>query len=134
MPGSDDHAAQYCRAPVGRILVDGLGVGDVGNIVLRDRQNLAQNGIMIVVLTLDRQRKMVVAGPNIVSRGVVYVRESENLMEEAQQVVEAAVDKCMRRQITDWSKIKGEIRDSLSEFLWKKMKRSPMILPIIMEI
>ena len=122
------------RAPVGRILVDGLGVGDVGNIVLRDRQNLAQNGIMIVVLTLDRQRKMVVAGPNIVSRGVVYVRESENLMEEAQQVVEAAVDKCMRRQITDWSKIKGEIRDSLSEFLWKKMKRSPMILPIIMEI
>ena len=122
------------RAPVGRILVDGLGVGDVGNIVLRDRQNLAQNGIMIVVLTLDRQRKMVVAGPNIVSRGVVYVRESENLMEEAQQVVEAAVDKCRRRQITDWSKIKGEIRDSLSEFLWKKMKRSPMILPIIMEI
>ena len=122
------------RAPVGRILVDGLGVGDVGNIVLRDRQNLAQNGIMIVVLTLDRQRKMVVAGPNIVSRGVVYVRESENLMEEAQQVVEAAVDKCMRRQITDWSKIKGEIRDSLSDFLWKKMKRSPMILPIIMEI
>ncbi len=122
------------RAPVGRILVDGLGVGDVGNIVLRDRQNLAQNGIMIVVLTLDRQRKMVVAGPNIVSRGVVYVRESENLMEEAQQVVEAAVDKCMRRQITDWGKIKGEIRDSLSDFLWKKMKRSPVILPIIMEI
>lgn len=122
------------RAPVGRILVDGLGVGDVGNIVLRDRQNLAQNGIMIVVLTLDRQRKMVVAGPNIVSRGVVYVRESENLMEEAQQVVEAALDKCMRRQITDWGKIKGEIRDSLSDFLWKKMKRSPMILPIIMEI
>ena len=122
------------RAPVGRILVDGLGVGDVGNIVLRDRQNLAQNGIMIVVLTLDRQKKTVVAGPNIVSRGVVYVRESENLMEEAQQVVEAAVDKCMRRHITDWGKIKGEIRDSLSEFLWKKMKRSPMILPIIMEI
>ena len=122
------------RAPVGRILVDGLGVGDVGNIVLRDRQNLAQNGIMIVVLTLDRQKKTVVAGPNIVSRGVVYVRESENLMEEAQQVVEAAVDKCMRRHITDWGKIKGEIRDSLSDFLWKKMKRSPMILPIIMEI
>lgn len=122
------------RAPVGRILVDGLGVGDVGNIVLRDRQNLAQNGIMIVVLTLDRARGQVVAGPNIVSRGVVYVRESENLMEEAQQVVEAAVDKCMRRHITDWSKIKGEIRDSLSDFLWKKMKRSPMILPIIMEI
>lgn len=122
------------RAPAGRILVDGLGVGDVGNIVLRDRQNLAQNGIMIVVLTLDRQRKMVVAGPNIVSRGVVYVRESENLMEEAQQVVEAAVEKCMRRQITDWGKIKGEIRDNLSDYLWKKMKRSPVILPIIMEI
>ncbi|MBP3701364.1 MAG: ribonuclease J [Lachnospiraceae bacterium] len=122
------------RAPVGRILVDGLGVGDVGNIVLRDRQNLAQNGVMIVVLTLDRAKKQVVAGPNIVSRGVIYVRESENLMDEAQQVVEAAVEKCMRRHITDWSKIKGEIRDSLSDFLWKKMKRSPMILPIIMEI
>ena len=122
------------RATVGRILVDGLGVGDVGNIVLRDRQNLAQNGIMIVVLTLDRAKHQVVAGPNIVSRGVVYVRESENLMDEAQQVVEAAVERCMRRHITDWSKIKGEIRDSLSDFLWKKMKRSPMILPIIMEI
>ena len=122
------------RATVGRILVDGLGVGDVGNIVLRDRQNLAQNGIMIVVLTLDRAKHQVVAGPNIVSRGVVYVRESENLMDEAQQVVEAAVERCMRRHITDWSKIKGEIRDSLSEFLWKKMKRSPMILPIVMEV
>ncbi len=122
------------RAPVGRILVDGLGVGDVGNIVLRDRQNLAQNGIMIVVLTLDRAKGQVVAGPNIVSRGVVYVREAENLMDEAQSVVEAAVGRCMRRRITDWSKIKGEIRDSLSDFLWKKMKRSPVILPIIMEI
>lgn len=118
----------------GSVLVDGLGIGDVGNIVLRDRQNLSQHGIMIVVLTLDRARGMVVAGPNIVSRGVVYVRESENLMEEAQRVVEEAVDKCLARHITDWGKIKTEIRDSLGDYLWKKMKRDPVILPIIMEI
>jgi NAD(P)-dependent dehydrogenase (short-subunit alcohol dehydrogenase family) len=98
---------------VGRILVDGLGVGDVGNIVLRDRQNLAQNGIMIVVLTLDRQRKMVVAGPNIVSRGVVYVRESENLMEEAQQVVDAAHKEMGRIDLMVCNAANGGVRGSI---------------------
>ncbi len=122
------------RVQAGSVLVDGLGIGDVGNIVLRDRQSLSQHGIMVVVLTLDRSRKMVVAGPNIVSRGFVYVRESENLMEEAQKVVEEAVDKCLRKHVTDWGKLKSVIRDSLSDYLWKKMKRDPVILPIIMEI
>lgn len=122
------------RVQAGSILVDGLGIGDVGNIVLRDRQNLSQHGIMIVVLTLDRARGQVVAGPNIVSRGFVYVRESENLMDEAQKVVEEAVEKCLRRRVTDWGKLKSVIRDSLGDYLWKKMKRDPVILPIIMEI
>ena len=118
----------------GPVLVDGLGVGDVGNIVLRDRQNLAQNGIIIVVLTLDRHNNQLMAGPDIVSRGFVYVRESENLMEEAHCVVEDAVWKCLDRKVSDWGKIKAVIRDSLSDYIWKKMKRNPMILPIIMEI
>lgn len=118
----------------GGILVDGLGVGDVGNIVLRDRQNLAQNGIIIVVLSLEKYTNQLLAGPDIVSRGFVYVRESEDLMDEAQVVVDAAVQDCLRRHVSDWGKIKTIIKDSLSDFLWKKMKRSPMILPIIMEV
>ena len=118
----------------GGILVDGLGVGDVGNIVLRDRQNLAQNGIIIVVLSLEKYTNQLLAGPDIVSRGFVYVRESEDLMDEAQIVVDAAVQDCLRRHVSDWGKIKTIIKDSLSDFLWKKMKRSPMILPIIMEV
>lgn len=118
----------------GGIFVDGLGVGDVGNIVLRDRQNLSENGIIIVVLTLEKYSNQLLAGPDIVSRGFVYVRESENLMEEARQVVDDAVNSCLMKNITDWSKLKTVIKDSLSEFLWKKMKRSPMILPIIMEV
>ena len=118
----------------GGILVDGLGIGDVGNIVLRDRQNLAQNGIIIVVLTLEKYSNQLMAGPDIVSRGVVYVRESEDLMDEAQKIVDAAVQDCLRRHVSDWGKIKNIIRDSLSDFLWKKMKRNPMILPIIMEV
>ena len=118
----------------GAILVDGLGVGDVGNIVLRDRQNLAQNGIIIVVLTLEKFSNQLLAGPDLVSRGFVYVRESEDLMEEARQVVQDAVQDCLERHVNDWGKIKNIIRDSLSDFLWKKMKRNPMILPIIMEV
>lgn len=118
----------------GAILVDGLGVGDVGNIVLRDRQNLAQNGIIIVVLTLEKYSNQLLAGPDIVSRGFVYVRESEDLMEEARKIVEEAVTDCLNRHVTDWGKIKNIIRDSLSDFLWKRMKRNPMILPIIMEV
>lgn len=118
----------------GAILVDGLGVGDVGNIVLRDRQNLAQNGIIVVVLTLEKFSNQLLAGPDIVSRGFVYVRESEDLMEEARKIVNDAVLDCLDRKINDWGKIKNIIRDSLSDFLWKRMKRNPMILPIIMEV
>ncbi len=118
----------------GGILVDGLGVGDVGNIVLRDRQNLAQNGIIVVVLTLEKYSNQLLAGPDIVSRGFVYVRESEDLMEEARAIVNDAVQDCLERKINDWGKIKNIIRDSLSDFLWKRMKRNPMILPIIMEV
>ncbi len=129
---------ESCRVtghvPSGGILVDGLGVGDVGNIVLRDRQNLAQNGIIIVVLTLEKYSNQLLAGPDIVSRGFVYVRESEDLLDEAKRVVDEAVMGCLDRRLTDWGKMKNIIRDSLSEFLWKRMKRNPMILPIIMEV
>jgi len=116
------------------ILVDGLGVGDVGNIVLRDRQHLSQNGLIIVVVTLEKHSNMLVAGPDIVSRGFVYVRESENLMEECHDVVEDALNRCLDRNITDWGKIKTSIKDDLGEFLWKRTKRNPMILPIITEV
>ncbi len=122
------------RVQAGGILVDGLGVGDVGNIVLRDRQNLAQNGIIIIVLTLEKYSGQLLAGPDIVSRGFVYVRESEDLMGEARKVVLDAVEDCLYHHVNDWGKIKNIIRDSLSDFLWKKMKRNPMILPIIMEV
>ena len=134
MEVSQDEAHIVGNVTAGPVLVDGLGVGDVGNIVLRDRQNLAQNGIIIVVLTLDRHNNELLAGPDIVSRGFVYVRESENLMEEAHSVVEDAVRRCLDKKVSDWGKIKGVIRDSLSDYIWKKMKRNPMILPIIMEI
>ena len=122
------------HVPAGGILVDGLGVGDVGNIVLRDRQNLAQNGIIVVVLTLEKRSNQLLAGPDIVSRGFVHVRESEDLLEEAHRVVTDAVWGCLDRHVSDWGKIKNVIRDDLSDFLWKRMKRNPMILPIIMEV
>ena len=121
------------KVRTGAILVDGLGVGDVGNIVLRDRQHLAEDGIMIVVLTLEKRTNQLLAGPDIVSRGFVYVRESEDLMDEARIVVEDAIDVCLDKHITDWGKIKNIIKDSLGDFLWKRTKRNPMILPIIME-
>ena len=122
------------HVPCGAILVDGLGVGDVGNIVLRDRQHLAEDGILIVVLTLERFSNQLLSGPDIVSRGFVYVRESEGLMEEARHVVEDAIADCMDKHVSDWGKIKNVIKDALSDFLWKRTKRSPMILPIIMEV
>ena len=131
----DEEKAQVVdRVQTGAILVDGLGVGDVGNIVLRDRQHLAEDGILIVVLTFEKYSNQVLAGPDIVSRGFVYVRESEGLMDEAKHVVEEAIEDCMDRRVTDWGRLKTAIRDSLSEFLWKRTKRSPMILPIIMEV
>ena len=130
----NDSAEIVDQVQAGAILVDGLGVGDVGNIVLRDRQHLAEDGILIVVLTLEKYSNQVLVGPDIVSRGFVYVRESESLMDEAKHVVEHALDECMDRRISDWGKIKNIIKDSLSDFLWKKTKRNPMILPIIMEV
>ena len=122
------------KVQTGAILVDGLGVGDVGNIVLRDRQHLAEDGIMIVVLTLEKGTNQLLAGPDIVSRGFVYVRESEGLMEEARQILYEALDKCLQNRYADWSRIKLVIRDTLNDFIWKKTKRKPMILPIIMDV
>jgi ribonuclease J len=116
------------------IMVDGLGVGDVGNIVLRDRQHLSENGLLVVVLTLEKGSNMILSGPDIVSRGFVYVRESENLMDECREVVNIALDRLYDRGVTDWGRMKTEIKDSLNDFLWKKTKRNPMILPIIMEV
>ena len=122
------------QAPVGNIMVDGLGVGDVGNIVIRDRQKLAEDGIIIVVMTLESGSGQVLAGPDIVSRGFVYVRNSESLMDEAQCVLNSTMEYCMDHNITDWGKIKNEIKDSLGDFVWKETKRRPMIMPIIMEV
>ena len=129
----ENSAAVTGSVHTGAILVDGLGVGDVGNIVLRDRQHLSEDGIMIVVMTLERHSNVVLAGPDIVSRGFVYVRESEDLMDHAREVVELALDGCLDKGITDWSKIKAAVKDALSDYVWKRTKRSPMILPIIME-
>lgn len=130
----DENSAQVTGSvQTGGILVDGLGVGDVGNIVLRDRQHLAEDGIMIVVMTLERHSNVVLAGPDIVSRGFVYVRESEDLMVHAREVVEQALESCMDRNITDWGKIKLVVKDAVGDYLWKRTKRRPMILPIIME-
>ncbi len=118
----------------GNILVDGLGVGDVGNIVLRDRKHLSEDGLIVVVVTMSKQEGKVIAGPDIISRGFVYVRESEDLMEEARNVVKAALNECEKNNITDWSTLKTSIKDALRGFLYEKIKRNPMILPIIMEV
>lgn len=120
--------------PSGHILVDGLGVGDVGNIVLRDRKHLSEDGLIVVVVTMNKQDGKVVSGPDIVSRGFVYVRESEDLMVEARNIVKAALEDCEKKKITDWATLKSAIRDSLRSFLYEKIKRNPMILPIIMEV
>ena len=118
----------------GRVLVDGLGIGDVGNIVLRDRKHLSQDGLMVVVVTISRDNGVTIAGPDIISRGFVYVRESEDLMEEAKNVTKAILEQCEEKRITDWATIKAQIKDGLRNFLFEKTKRNPMILPIIMEI
>lgn len=131
---SEESAQIVDHVPAQGILVDGLGVGDVGNIVLRDRQHLSENGLIIIVVTLEKYSNQVLSGPDIVSRGFVYVRESENLMEEAREVVNDALERCLELNVTDWGKIKTEIKDTLSDYLWKKTKRNPMILPIIMEV
>ena len=131
----DEEKAQVVdRVQTGAILVDGLGVGDVGNVVLRDRQHLAEDGIMIVVMSLDRASGELVAGPDIVSRGFVYVKESDELIEEARRTVDDALQACLDKGITDWGKLKTTTKDVLSDYVWKKTKRRPMILPIIMEV
>ncbi len=121
------------KVQTGGILVDGLGVGDVGNIVIRDRQRLAEDGIIIVVMTLEQHSNHLLAGPDLVSRGFVYVRESEDLLEEAARTVREAAERCLDMNITDWTRIKTEIKDELADFVWKRTQRRPMILPIIME-
>lgn len=118
----------------GIVLIDGLGVGDVGNIVLRDRRQLSQEGILIVVITMDKQNGCVVAGPDIVSRGFVYVRESEQLMDEAKNKVRQTLEKCEMNNVTEWAMIKSSVRDTLGKYLYEKTRRRPMILPIIMEV
>lgn len=120
--------------PAGNILVDGLGVGDVGNIVLRDRKHLSEDGLIVVVVTISKQEGYVISGPDIVSRGFVYVRESEDLMEEARTVVRDVLAECEKNKITDWATLKSNIKDALRNFLYEKIKRNPMILPIIMEV
>ncbi len=132
--GEQEAYVEEERVQCGGILVDGLGVGDVGNIVLRDRQNLAENGIIIIVMTFEKYSNQLLSGPDIVSRGFVYVREAENLLEESRKVVTEAVLECIDKNITDWGKIKMIVKEALSEYLWKTIKRHPMILPIIMEV
>lgn len=131
---NDEGAQVKDKVVTGGILVDGLGVGDVGNVVLRDRQHLSEEGIMIVVMSLERETGLLLSGPDIVSRGFVYVRESDELIEEARLIVDEAVQACLDRGITDWGKLKSTTKDVLSDFVWKKTKRRPMILPIIMEV
>lgn len=131
----DENGAEVVgKVPAGAVYVDGLGVGDVGNIVIRDRQHLAEDGIVIVVMALESMSNQLVSGPDIVSRGFVYVRESDELIDGARGLVMEIMDKFQERNVSDWGKIKAVIRDSLSDYLWKKTKRRPMILPIIMEI
>ncbi|WLR53205.1 ribonuclease J [Bacillus tianshenii] len=130
----DGDATVGGRVPAGNVLIDGLGIGDVGNIVLRDRRLLSQDGILLVVVTLSKKQSVVISGPEILSRGFVYVREAEKLMEQSVELVSNILEQCMQENIQDWSTLKLSIRESLSHFLFEKTKRRPMILPIIMEI
>lgn len=131
---NDEGAEVTGEVPVGAILVDGLGVGDVGNVVLRDRQRLAEDGIVIVVAVMDGYSNTLVSGPDIVSRGFTYTKENEDLIEEASAIAYEVIERMQERGVTDWGKIKANLRDSLNEFFWKSTKRRPMILPILMEV
>ena len=131
---NEKEAKLTTAVPSGKILVDGLGVGDVGNIVLRDRQHLSQDGLIIIVMTMDSSSGEIVSGPDVISRGFVYVRESENLMEDVKRVVREEIEKCEERHITDWITIKTNLKDNLRDYIFQKTKRNPMILPIIMEV
>lgn len=131
---SEEKAEVTGHVHVGGLMVDGLGVGDVGNVVLRDRQMLSENGLIMVVMAIEQETGEVVSGPDIISRGFVYMRESEELIEELTVIVQDTLEDCMFRHITDWSKIKGRVKDDLGDYLWKRMRRSPVILPVIMEV
>lgn len=131
---SDEAGAVKGEVQVGSIFVDGLGVGDVGNVVLRDRQNLSENGIVIVALAFDKIANQVISGPDIITRGFVYVRESEDFLVEARAVVYDAIEAYLSRRTAEWGRLRNLIKDTLRDFVWKKMKRSPMILPIIMDV
>ena len=120
--------------PSGKVLVDGLGVGDVGNVVLRDRQHLSQDGLIVIVMTMDNSNGEIVSGPDVISRGFVYVKESENLMDEVKRVVREEVQALEANGVTDWSTIKSTLKDHLRDYVFQKTKRNPMILPIIMSL
>ena len=122
------------HVPCGSILVDGLGVGDVGNVVLRDRKHLSEDGLVIIVATVDSKSGKVLAGPDLVSRGFVYVRENESLMDGAQSIVENALQRCVDENVRDWNSVKTRVREALSSYIYRRTKRSPMILPILMEV
>ena len=128
-------SAEYAEnVPSGRILVDGLGIGDVGNVVLRDRQHLSQDGLIVVVLTLEGSTGEVVAGPDVITRGFIYVKDSERVMEDIKNEVRQEVRECEYRGITDWTTIKNIVRDNLRDYIFEKTKRNPMIIPIVMEV
>ena len=122
------------KVTAGRVLIDGLGVGDVGNVVLRDRKHLSEDGLVIIVATVDSKTGKVLAGPDLVSRGFVYVRENESLMDGAQSIVENALDRCVDEHVRDWNSVKTRVREALSSYIYRRTKRSPMILPILMEV
>jgi ribonuclease J len=127
-------ARRGSKVQAGNILIDGLGVGDVGNIVLRDRKLLSQDGILVVVVTLGKQDGKILSGPDIISRGFVYVRESEGLLDEANRIVSSTLNKLMNENINEWASLKTHVKDALGRFLYEQTKRRPMILPIIMEV
>jgi len=122
------------RVPSGNVMIDGLGVGDVGNIVLRDRKLLSQDGILVIVVTLSKQDGSILSGPDIISRGFVYVRESEGLLEEANRIVAQTLQKLMNEKISEWASLKNHVREAVGRFLYEQTRRRPMILPIIMEV
>lgn len=131
---SEDSVKRLENVPAGRVFVDGTGVGDVGSIVIRDRKHLSNDGIIIIVATIDSATGELLSGPDVVSRGFVYVREAEDLMEDARRIAYEAALRCQNKNIRDWNTIKNRIRDDVSRLMYEKTKRSPMILPIIMEV
>ncbi len=130
----EDYMRQLPSVPAGRVMVDGLGVGDVGSIVLRDRKHLAEDGLIVAVCTISSQDGHIISGPDVVSRGFVYVRESEPLMDDARKVVTNVLEKCADNDIHEWGALKTKIKEELSRFLYDRTRRSPMVLPILMEV